>query len=87
MNNKIKFITAIAVVFVVFGCGFFKDKVEQKVNEEIEQQVKESERKLDSIMESTNLDSLQRQLDSIMQDIDKTGTEIDSLEKEINKRK
>ncbi len=85
---------AVSVLFVILGCGFLKDKVEQKVSDEIDEQVKDSERKLDSIMESTNLDSLQQQLDSIMlevnktsKEIDKTTNEIDSLEKEINKRK
>ena len=87
MKNRIKFLSAVIVLFVIFGCGFLADKVEEKVSEEIDQQVKESERRLDSIMESTDMDSLQRQLDSVMQDIDKTNQQIDSLDSEIKKRK
>jgi peptidoglycan hydrolase CwlO-like protein len=94
MGNRIKFISAVLVLFVIFGCGFLKDKVNEKVNEEIDEQmeevnkeIKENQRKVDSIMNSTNFDSLQNELDSLMKDLDKTGVSIDSLEKELNKKK
>ena len=77
MKNNIKFIMTVAVLFAVFGCGFLTDKIEEKVNEEIEQQVKDSERKIDSIMNSTNMDSINKQIDSILKS---TGQSLDSLQ-------
>lgn len=77
MKNNIRFILGVIVLFAIFGCGFLSDKIEQKVNEEIEQQVKDGERKMDSIMNSTNMDSINKQIDSILKS---TGQSLDSLQ-------
>lgn len=63
--NKIKFITAILILAIVTSCGWFKNKVEEKVNEEVNKKIDESLKKVDSSFSKEKLDSLMKQVDSI----------------------
>lgn len=69
MKNKLRFITAILIFSLIASCGWFERKVEQKVNEKIDENLK----KIDSTFSKSKMDSLMKQLDSIKISSDSTS--------------
>lgn len=61
MNNKIKFIISILILFLILSCGWFRQKVEEKVNEKIDENLK----KIDSSFSKGKIDSLIKQMDTL----------------------
>jgi len=59
--NKIKFVISILIIFLITSCGWFRQKVEEKVNEKIDKNLK----KIDSSLSKVKMDSLMKQMDSL----------------------
>ena len=59
--NKLKLAASFLIIALVLSCGFLKNKVEEKVNEKIDEQMK----KVDSTMKTVNPDSLKKIMKSI----------------------
>ena len=79
---RIKVITAtVILILAVAGCGFLKQKVEQKVNEKIDETIDESQRKLDSVLEANNPDSINAKIDSLLES---SGKQLDSMQKSLD---
>jgi len=65
MRKYIGFVCSLFILFAVLNCSRIQEKVEQKVNEKIDQKIDESMKKLDSGLNTRQLDSIMKSLDSI----------------------
>ena len=82
----LKFFTAFGILLIALSCNKISETVEVKVKEEIDSQVDEKLKQIDSSMSKGKLDSLKSQIDSVM---GKTNLDslMESIDSTINKDK
>ncbi len=61
MKDTIKYFSAVLIIALITSCGWFKKKVEEKVNEKIDENLQ----RIDSSLGKSKMDSLMKQLDSL----------------------
>jgi hypothetical protein len=85
--NKIKILVSFLVLLLVLSCS----KINQKVEEKIYEQQRETMRKIDSVMISNYKDTMFKNMDEELRKLDsmKTGSDssLKELEKQVKKNK